>query len=185
MPEIHAHTPRETYTIAGESFKIAQPYKEGHSLTSGEASQLNQVFAENIRNNQAKKVTEHKDAGTFDPEVFQAQLDDYQESYEMGVRTGGGRTGDPVMAEALSIARDAVRRAVVAAGIKLANVSAKQITEKAKEAIESNPKILEIARTRVEAAKGIADLELGRIEEDATPAEAATPAAKGKGKAAA
>jgi hypothetical protein len=50
----------EDVTIAGEVFKIDTPYTEGHTCTAGEASALNQVRHENLRNNFAKKVKDAK-----------------------------------------------------------------------------------------------------------------------------
>ena len=192
MPAINETTPRETYTISGENFKLPQPYAEGHVLTAGEASQLNQVYAENLRNNLAKKVSDLKEAGTFDAELFQSHIDDYASTYEMGVRTGGGgRVGDPVLAEAISIAKELIRKAIRAKGYKLADVPAKVITNKAKELIESgrHPEILETAKARVEEAKLLGDIELGSLESSDNPEtlsapEEAPPAAK-KSKAAA
>lgn len=181
MPEIHEHTPRETYTIAGESFAVPMPYKAGHHLTEGEANALNQTFAENIRNNLASKLKEEKEAGSFDLSVFQAKLDDYCDTYEFGVRTGGGRSTDPVMTEALAIARDLVRKAIVAKGIKLSEVKASNITELARQTIEKNPKILETARARVEEVRAIADVELEGLETG--PAEEPTKAKKSPAKA--
>lgn len=184
MPEIHESTPRETYTIAGESFSIPAPYAAGHHLTEGEANALNQTWAENVRNNQASKVKEAKEAGTFIQDVFQGRIDDYCESYEFGVRSGGGgRTSDPVMGEALNIARDMVRKALVAKGFRLSGegaVKAAKVSELAKRLIEKNPAILDTARARVEEVRQIADIALGDLDmgEEDKPA-------KGKSKAAA
>jgi hypothetical protein len=184
MPEITSDTPRETYTIAGESFNVPLPYAVGHALTEGEANALNQTWAENIRNNLAGKIKEAKEAGSFDAEVFQGTVDDYADGYEFGVRTGGGRTGDPVMAEALTIARDLVRKAIVKQGkYKLADVKAAQITSLAKGLIEKNPTILETAKARVEEVRAIADVELGDLspasegETEAEPRKARAKAA--------
>lgn len=179
MPEITETTPRDTITIAGKEFTIPQPYAAGHTLTANEASSLNQTFAENVRNNLAKKVKEQTEVGSFDQQVFQGTVDDYANNYEFGVRTGGGgRTSDPVMAEALDIARELVRKAIVKAGHKLADVKAAKITELAKGAIEKNPAILETARARVEEAKGIADISLEGLDSPAQGDETAAPAAK-------
>lgn len=184
MPDITETTPRESYTIAGETFKIPLPYTAGMVLSSNEASALNQTWAENARNNFAKKVTEAKTAGSYDQSVMQGALDDYLDAYEFGVRTGGGgRTGDPVMAEAMNIARDLVRKALVKAGHKLADVSAKQITDLARAAIDSgkNPQILVTAKERVDAAKEIQGIEIGDLPVVEPATEEATPK---KGKAA-
>jgi len=177
MPVITDTTPEETYTIAGESFQIPQPYAEGHVLTAGEASQLNQVYAENIRNNLAAKVKELKEAGTFDAESFQETVDEYCAAYQMGVRTGGGgRTSDPVQAEALEIARTLVRNAIKAKGIQISSVPAAKITELAKAAIASNPKILETAKARVAEAQSLASIDLANLGSSEPAAE--TPKAK-------
>jgi hypothetical protein len=184
MAEFNETTPRETYTIAGKTFTIVQPFAEGHPLTGGQASALNQVFAENMRNNFAGKVKEAVDAGTFDADVFQGQLDDYMADYEFGVRTGGGgRTSDPVQAEAMNIARDAVRRAIVAKGHKLADVKASTISELAKGVLARGDAtandILATARARVEATKAI-DIDLGGADLSPAEPEAAAEAAPAK-----
>lgn len=175
MPNIFPESPRNDYTIAGETFSIPAPYEPGHALTPGEASQLNQVFAENIRNNLAARVAALKESGAFDAVEFQATVDDYCDSYEMGVRTGGGgRVSDPVQVRAMEIAKDLVKAAIRKQGIQLSNVSASQITEKAKSVIGSNPKILELARAQVEANKALAAVELDSLPtgEDSSEAEA-------------
>jgi hypothetical protein len=184
MPTLDTNTPREPYTIAGESFSIPKPYAAGHALTDGEANALNQTFAENIRNNLASKVKEEKEAGTFDLSVFQERLNDYADSYEFGVRTGGGRTSDPVEAEAMSIARDLVRKAIVNKGVKLSDVKASNITELARGVLDKNPQIRETARARVEEVRAIADVELGELT-SSDETEAKPKASKAKSEAAA
>lgn len=161
--------PREASTIAGETFQVAKPFAEGASLTltAGLASTLNQVFAENVRNNFAAKVKAAKEAGAFDLAAFQGQLDTYMGEYEFGVRRGGGgRTSDPVAKEALSIVRDLVKAAYAKKG---ATVSDKDVTAKAKELLANveDPKIaavLKEAKRRVSTAASIAseDLDLGQ-----------------------
>lgn len=192
MPEITSETPREQYTIAGQTFNVFQPYAEGHTLTSGEASALNQTYAENIRNNFASKVKEAVEAGAFDQEVFQGQLDDYMSDYEFGVRRGGGgRTGDPVMAEALIIARDKVRVNLKKKGYQLKDVPASEITRLAKDVIASGkyPEIMQAAEARVAAQRDIADIEIGEPNLDAgneaeAEAEAGTEEKRGRKNAA-
>ena len=176
MPEITETTPRETYTIDGETYSIPAPYKTGDVLTAGEASQLNQVYAENIRNNMAAKSKAQKesDPPTWNHDIFQGTIDDYCETYEMGVRTGGGRSGDPVMVEAMEMSRKLVREAIQKQGHKLADVPAKRISELAKGILDSGkyPQIMETAKAKVAAAAG-----LGAIELNLTPA-AEAPAAE-------
>lgn len=155
----------EKITIQGETFEVnVEPFVEGHVCTAGEASALNQTRLENLRNNFASKVADAKEAGNFDLETLQSQFDEYADSYEFGVRTGGGRTGDPVMTEAMSIMRDKVRAALKKQGISLKDVSAKQISEKAKAYFDGNhpaaAKVLEVAKANVARAQSVAELEL-------------------------
>lgn len=167
MPEVNDTTARETYTIAGKSFNVFVPYAAGHVLTDGEASALNQTFAENIRNNFASTVKELVESGAFDQDVVQGQLDDYMSEYEFGQRRGGGgRTGDPVLREAMLIAKDLVRKALSKKGIALKDVPAADITRLAKETIDGGkyPQIMETARARVAAQEGLAEIELGSAE---------------------
>jgi hypothetical protein len=184
MPDINESTPRSSIVIAGETFTVPQPYGAGHVLTSNEASAMNQVFAENVRNNLASKVKALKEAGTFASDVFQGTVDDYTNDYEFGQRTGGGRSGDPVQAEAMSIARDLIRQAISKAYAqdntkpKLADVPAKKISElaAAQLAKTDDPKtqqILAVARARVDAAKELTlDVDTGPVEAEGAEAPA-------------
>lgn len=182
MPTISSATPTEAITIAGETFTVAMPYAEGNVLSANEAAALNQVRAENLRNNFASSVNKAKEAGTFDLASMQTSLTEYDSTYEFGVRRGGGgRTSDPVMAEAMNIAREKVRAAILAKGIKLAEVSAAQISEHAKKAINDYPQILELARTRVAEANTIdVSVDVSTDEPVTEGASAATSGRKGK-----
>lgn len=186
MPEITESTPRTSIMIAGDNYNVPQPYTAGHVLTSNEASSLNQTYAENVRNNMAGKVKALKEAGTFAQDVFQGTVDDYCDGYEFGQRTGGGRSGDPVMTEAMSITRDLVRQAISKANAadstkpKLADIPASKISELAKNQLAKtdDPKtqsIMATARARVDAAKELT------LDIDTGPAEAPAAETKGKG----
>lgn len=156
MPDITETTPTEDYTIAGNTFKVYQPYAEGHALTANEASSMNQTFAENIRNNFAKRVKEAVEAGNFDQDTFQGLLNDYMDDYEFGQRTGsGGRVSDPVEAEALRLARDKVKEQLVKKGEKVSDYTAKAITDAAKAYVEKYPQFRATAKAVVEAANSI------------------------------
>lgn len=145
----------EMITIAGHQFKVPLRYEEGHELTENEASALNQTYHENLRNNFAKKVEEGVAAGKA-LEALQTELDSYAENYQFGVRTGGGAVRDPVMSEALRIAKDKIREHLKKKGKKLKDVDAKAITEKARELIARTPAIMELAKQRVEEAQAAA-----------------------------
>lgn len=142
----------QNLTISGKTFQVAPRYAEGHVLTANEASTLNQTFFENLRNNFAAKA---KDGGT------QADLDTYVEGYSFGVRTGGGGgSRDPVEVEAMNLARDAVKKAIVGGGKKIADYSAKSISEAAAKLIEKKPEYREKAKARVAEMQAIAGNEV-------------------------
>ena len=142
-------------TIAGSPFKVLERYEEGHELTAGEASALNQTMRENIRNNLASLAKEGK--------LTQDEVDKYATEYQFGVRTGGGgRTTDPVMSEFMRLAK-----AQIKAALKTQNKSADadQITAAAK-ALASHPKgepIMALARQRVAEAQALAGASLDDI----------------------
>jgi hypothetical protein len=149
----------EQITIAGHSFNVPVRYEEGHELTAGEASALNQTYHENLRNNFAKTVKEATDAGNADLGALQAKLDEYAASYQFGVRSGGGgATRDPIMSEAMRIAKKQIGDLIKAKGGKVSDYAGEAITNAAK-ALLARPegeKILEVARARVEEQKSLA-----------------------------
>lgn len=132
-------------TIAGHKFSIPQPYAEGHVLTAGEASALNQTFAENVRNNMAKKVKELGDT----TDAHEA-VEKYAEEYQFGVRNAAGPrvARDPVRAEAISLAKAKIREALKAKGQK---AEADAIAEAAEKLVDSRPEYLEKAKEIVAA----------------------------------
>ena len=178
MPHIHESTPKSPYTISGETFHIHQPYTPGHALTENEAKVLNQVLAENVRNNQAKFIKDLKEKGTFDHAAAQATLDAYVASYEFGNRSvSTGTRGDPVRSEAIKLAAEAVKAKIAKTGRKVSDYTATQIRELAVQAIDSgkNPQFIEEAKARIAAAKDLAGLELDSL--DAPQAEEKAPKA--------
>lgn len=159
---------REDVTISGLTFTLSNPYEEGHVATAGEASQLNQVRHENIRNNFAAKVKEAVEAGNPDTAALQAALDAYDSTYQMGVRTrtgGGGRVADPVTREARVIAKDALTAALKAKGKKISDVEAPVLKTTIDALLVKHPEWIEKARERVatrqaEAEAAAADLDI-------------------------
>ena len=155
----------ETITIAGQPFEAPLRYAEGHELTAGEASQLNQVLHENLRNNFAKKVKEAVEANAFDAAAFQQSFNEYADTYEMGERVGGGGgSRDPIMTAAMNIAREIIRTALKKKGKKISEVDPKAINEAARTLISKgdarSEEIMAQARQRVEDAKSAADADL-------------------------
>jgi hypothetical protein len=168
----------EQITIAGHSFNVPVRYDEGHELTAGEASALNQTYHENLRNNFAKKV---KDAGaTADLAALQAELDKYAEEYQFGVRTGGGGgvSRDPVMSEAMRMAKKQLGDLIRAKGGKVSDYEPAAITTAAKNLLDrpEGQAILETARKRVEEQKNLAAGDLGDLLSGLTPKPAETAA---------
>jgi len=153
----------EQITIAGKTFNAPLRYEEGHELSAGEAAALNQTYHENLRNNFAKRVKDAEEADKFDQDGLQAELDAYAEGYQFGVRMGGGPTRDPVMSEAMAIAKVQIRQALRKKGISLNSVKAQALTEAAKKLVDKNPQIMELAKQRVEEAQAAAADDLSEL----------------------
>ena len=154
---------RVELTINSYPFTVMERYEEGHEITAGEASALNQTMRENIRNNLAKKEG-----------LTQEQVDAYATEYQFGVRTPGtGRTTDPVISEFMRLARQKIKDALKAAG---KSADAEAINAAAKSMI-GHPKgepLMALAKQRVEEAKSVAaeslaDLVAGIPEKAETP----------------
>lgn len=145
----------EQITIAGATYNVPLRYEEGHELTAGEASALNQTFHENIRNNLAKQ---QKD-GTLTQEI----VDKYAAEYAFGVRSGGGVSRDPVMSEAMRMAKAKLSEALKAAGRKPSEVDSAAFTAAAKALIERDPTIIETAKENVARRQAIATGDLGDL----------------------
>lgn len=162
-------------TIAGQAFTVNRPFAEGHVCTAGEASALNISFAEAIRNLFSDKVKAGKEVdGT---PVTQADVDATMATYALGIRSGnggGGRTSDPVEAQAMEIARGKVREAIRKQGFSLKDTKDSEITRLAKEALGKHPEWRDIAKQMVAAAQSLAAIELGS-------APAVTPSKPKKG----
>jgi len=169
-------------TVAGKIFKMPLIFSEGQeiTLTAGEASQFNQVFHENIRNNFAKKVKDAETEGKFDQDSFQSQIDTYAADYEFGTRRASGpRTpSDPVAKEALKIAVEAIHNHIRSQGKKPTDFKADSIKALAAKLIESRPEITEKARSIVAERQTVAGDSLENIMGglEAKPAEEAQAA---------
>lgn len=168
-------------TISGKTFSAPSRYAEGHVLTAGEASALNQTFHENLRNNFAKKVKEAEAAGAFDPAEFQTTLDAYAETYQFGVRPiGGGGSGakvDPVESEARSLAKSAIAASIKARGQKIKDFSAEAIGNAIDKLLAKDPSYLATAKERVAQKANIAKTSLEDLDLEGapTPVQASEP----------
>lgn len=119
---------QKSITIQGVEFTIATPYVAGHPITEAEAKALNQVRAENIRNNCAGLVKTAKGEGEEVPaeamEKLLADVAAYDAAYVFSLASvGGGRKSvDPVESEARRLAKTAIAAKLAAAGRTLKSV---------------------------------------------------------------
>jgi hypothetical protein len=146
-------------TIAGEVFKVAPRYEAGHVLLENEARALNQTFFDVIRANMANSVQKSKETGAFDQDVMQDQITQYANEYEFGARRGPKASKDPVMTEALTLAKKAISKALVAKYGAKHGKTAEEITEAARGVLAGpkGEKYLEQARQIVEITRAAAD----------------------------
>lgn len=169
--DFNKDTPTGSFAIQGKAFAIPKPFAEGHVCTTSESGVLNQILAENTRNNWASRIKKDVEEGTFDQTKIQAEIDEYLENYEFGVRRGRGPS-DPVEREALNIAKDIVKTAIRENGYKLADIDVSRINELAEEAVETNPDIMKEAKRRVKQRTelGIGELDLSSVGKDVADA---------------
>jgi len=140
-------------TIQGDSFEITAPYAEGHTVTEAEAKALNQLRAENIRNNVASRIRKAEEKGEALDKT--ALVADYDSTYEFTLSTasaGGSRTLDPVEREARRIARE-----VIHAKIKEGGFAVKTYREENPEKYESLIEQVASAEETVKRAKKAVD----------------------------
>lgn len=141
-------TPRTTRSLAGFTVNVPLPYTEGHVVTAGEASILNQTLGENISNNLRSKLQagsskdgklKTKDTPEVAPTVpytqdeAQAIIDAYVSTYNPGVRGEGKATGpritDPVERQARALAKAKAEQKLVSAGVKKADIDFAAVVE--------------------------------------------------------
>lgn len=155
--DFNKETPTGAFIIQQKTFQIPRPFSEGHVCTNSEAGVLNQILAENTRNNWSDRVKKAVEDESFDQAKMQAEIDEYLENYDFGVRRGRGPT-DPVEREALNMAKDIVKNALREKGFKLADVDTDDINRLAEEAVAANPDITKEAKRRVEQRAKLGDL---------------------------
>lgn len=166
--KIDKKAPSREITIQGKQFSVPEPFSEGHTCTTAEASALNQVLAENVRNNNANAVKKAVEDGSFDQATAQKWLDDYIAAYEFGARRSGGRIADPVERRALELATEKVKEKIRAhPEYSLSDFPAAKIRELAESVLEKNPALREAAKQSIEIERKTAsadDLDLGNVK---------------------
>ena len=159
----------KTIVIQGVSVDITVPYTAGHALTEGEAKALNQVRAENIRNNMAAKVKEIKaDAEELSQEqlsAIAAAVAEYDAAYEFTLAStgGGSRTTDPLEVECRAIARQLVSNAVKAKGLKLKDYPKESFDAKVAEVMELE-QVVAAAKERLKKKSKLAEAAASALE---------------------
>lgn len=110
----------QSIVIQKQVFEAPAPYSEGHTLNPNEAAALNQLFAENLRNNFSAKM---RRAAEDDTTLTQEEFWAYAETYEFGIRSlRSGTVRDPVASEERRLAAAAVRKAIMKRGHKVKDV---------------------------------------------------------------
>ena len=162
--DFNKETPTGSVIIQSKNFDIPRPFAEGYVCSASDASVLNQTLAENTRNNWADRVKKELEADTFDQGKMQAEIDEYLENYEFGVRRGRG-PADPVEREALNIAKEIVRKAIREKGMKLGDIDTEDVNRLAEQVIAENPDVTKEAKRRVDQRNKMTsgDLDLSSV----------------------
>lgn len=131
MVAFNENTVKKNITISEVVYAIPQPFAEGHVCTANEANALNQLLAENCRNNFSPKV---KKAEGEKPS--QEDFEKYVASYEFGVRSVS--SSDPVQKEMKAMVEAALNEALKKRGSSKAAMSKEDYDNQVQAAIEAN-----------------------------------------------
>lgn len=186
----------QSIVIQGFDFTIPAPYSEGAVLTANEASALNQLYAENVRNNSASRIKSAKEVaekagvefsldttlvGEGDDAVtLRASIEDYAANYEFGARrTSSKEPVDPIQREAFRIAKEVVGGQLAAKSIKIKDL-AEGVYDQHIESVAKMEKVQKLAAKRVKEREALAndgEFDLGEVE--TKPAEESADANEG------
>ena len=142
----------KTVTISGQPMDVPSKYAEGHVLTAREAEALNGYRAELIGHGFRKPIKDAVDAGNFDKDATQAEINEAAAKYEFGAG-GGGRRLDPVEKEAKIIAEDTLAEILRSKGLtpSVYKKDNKAKYDAALETISAKPEVIAKAKKLVEA----------------------------------
>ena len=145
----------QAITIQGRTFNAPSPYTEGHVLTGAEAGALNQVLAENLRNNFAAQMKKAKEDGK---DLSQTDFDTYAANYHFGVRGGGGlrKVVDPIEREARALIKPVILAALAKKGIKQKELGDGELENLITAGLAKYPQVMENAKRVVEARQAAA-----------------------------
>lgn len=134
MVDFTEETSRKNIIIKKVEYTIAQPFAEGHVCTANEANALNQLLAENVRNNFAPKVEKSEVAPT------QEDLDSYVAGYQFGVRSVS--SSDPVEKVMRQLVERKLIEALKARGKNKSSLSSEEFKNAIDAAVEKNRDVL-------------------------------------------
>ena len=154
----------QSIAIDGLAFTAPAPFYEGHSLSSAEANVLNQVFAENLRNNFRKKISDakakaQKDGVAFEGELVNAlasEFTTYAQSYEFAGKRQTRTPTDPVEKETIKLARDRLREHFKQKNFDIKSLAEGQFDKLVTDLIARKPEIRERAKERVAIMQSLA-----------------------------
>lgn len=148
-------------TIAGEVFTVSAPYAAEHVCTEAEAKALNQVRAENVRNNMAKKVKDARGELEEIPAEAMAELvaavSAYDKDYEFTLASvGGGRASlTPIEKESRKIAREQIVTALKGRNQKVGDIDKDKLAAAIIQRSEADD-IVKLAKKRIAEQSKIA-----------------------------
>lgn len=136
-------TPRVNVTIKGTSVAVPAPFVAGHTCSENEASALNQLLRENVRNNLATRES-----------LDQAAVDEYVAQYEFGARRSGGGAPalSPVERKARAIAKEKIQAALKARGQTVEKENLAQMVEQ----LAARSDIIKLAEAQIKAVEKLA-----------------------------
>lgn len=132
MVKYTEETARKIITIANTEYSIPQPFAEGHVCSVNEANALNQLLAENCRNNFAEKVKKAEDGNKPSQEDFEK----YVAGYEFGVRSV--TSSDPVEKEMRKIVEASLASYLASKSLSKAKMPKEEYNNAVEAALQNN-----------------------------------------------
>lgn len=158
--------PTRQVKVLSVTFTASAPYAEGHVCSVDEAATLNQVRAENLRNNFSKHVKAWQEAGSDEAGLEKLRSD--FAAYDAAYVFRGPRVSvvvDPVEKLARTLAREAIKAKLRERGRDSKEFSDEWWQERISQVLAGNPTYREEANrrhsaTQAMAAEAISDLGL-------------------------
>lgn len=157
--------------IQGVIFQAPSPYAEGHTLNAAEASAMNGLLGENLRNNFAKTVSTAKEQAGEGNELsadtltsLHAKFAEYAAAYQFSARGPGRAPVDPVEKAARELGRKVVLDALNAKGIKKDQLAEGQMDTLIDQVLSKYPHIREEAASRIAKAKELSASVMGGLD---------------------